>query len=401
MITPEILVAYTQCKLKAYFLLCTDKKGTVHEYTSILEEVYRKNKERYLQNLKLKFPEADLYSPEKIKNGIPVLLEVNLTFDNLKAYAVVLTKDDRHSSPRKHNYTPTIVIGTRKVSREQKLQLAFVAYILSKLQQEKPVSGIIVGNGDKASTIKLEAFYKEIDTILKNIKIWTINSKSEPPNLLLNKDCLECPFGNECEAKAIEKDDLSLLRRMSPKDIKKNQKKGIFTINQLSYLFKPRKQRKGKNKTKVPLPYRPELQALAIRTKKIYIQELPKFTEHKIEIFLDIEGTPDQGSYYLIGLLISNGDEQLFYSFWADSLKDERVIWDGFINEVNKYPTAPIYHYGAYDSKAIDILKKRYGKDSDKVSERLVNVNSFIYGKVYFPVKSNALKELGDFVGAV
>jgi predicted RecB family nuclease len=116
---------------------------------------------------------------------------------------------------------------------------------------------------------------------------------------------------------------------------------------------------------------------------------------------LDIEGTPDQGSYYLIGLLISNGDEQLFYSFWADSLNDERVIWNGFINEVNKYPAAPIYHYGAYDSKAIDILKKRYGKDSDKVSERLVNVNSFIYGKVYFPVKSNVLKELGAFVGAV
>jgi len=30
----------------------------------------------------------------------------------------------------------------------------------------------------------------------------------------------------------------------------------------------------------------------------------------------------------------------------------------------------------------------------------LVNVNSYIYGKVYFPVYSNRLEELGVFVGA-
>ncbi len=144
---------------------------------------------------------------------------------------------------------------------------------------------------------------------------------------------------------------------MSSKDIQQYQKKGIFTITQLSYLFRPRKQRKGKKKTKIPLRYRPELQALAIRTKNIYIQELPKLPEHKVELFLDIEGIPDQDFYYLIGLLISIGDKQLFYSFWPNSTMDEQIIWDRFIEEVNKYPDAPIYHYGAYDSKAIHQLK--------------------------------------------
>ena len=204
MVTSEILVAYTQCKLKAYLLLCTDKKGVAHEYTLILEEESRKNKEKYLQNLKLKFPEAILYSPEKIKKGIPVLLEAVLIFDNLKANAVVLTKDEKHSSPRKHNYTPTIVVGTNKISKEQKLQLAFVAYILSKLQQEKPVSGVIVGSGDKASTIKLETFYNEIDIVLRNIKSWTTNPNSESPAILLNKHCFDCPFQKECDATRIK-----------------------------------------------------------------------------------------------------------------------------------------------------------------------------------------------------
>lgn len=401
MITPEIAVAYTQCKLKAYLLLCSDKKGISHEYISILEEESKKNREKYLSGLKMKHPEAKPYSPEGMKIGKPVLFDANLTFSGLEAYADVLTIAVGISSQRKHNYAPTIVVGTHKINKEQKFQLAYVSYVLSNLQKKKPVSGAIVGCGSKAYTIKLEPLYQEVDTVLKNMKMWTQNSMSELPPIILNKHCPYCLFQKGCKTKAVEKDDLSLLSKISPKNIQKYQKKGIFTVNQLSYLFSPRKQRKGKKKTKLPLRYRPELQALAIRTEKIYIQELPKLSEHKVELFLDIEGTPDQDFYYLIGLLISDGAKQLLYSFWADSMKDEQTVWDGFIEKVNKYPDAPIYHYGAYDSKAIHQLKKRYGKDSDKVEERLVNVNSFIYGKVYFPVKSNGLKELGGFLGAI
>ncbi|MDP7630755.1 MAG: hypothetical protein QGF03_09305, partial [SAR324 cluster bacterium] len=53
MITSEIVVAYTQCKLKAYLLLCSDKKGISHEYISILEEESKKNIEKYLSRMKV------------------------------------------------------------------------------------------------------------------------------------------------------------------------------------------------------------------------------------------------------------------------------------------------------------------------------------------------------------
>ncbi len=47
MISNEIALAYTQCKLKAYLLLFTDKKGTQNEYISILEEEAIINGEEY------------------------------------------------------------------------------------------------------------------------------------------------------------------------------------------------------------------------------------------------------------------------------------------------------------------------------------------------------------------
>jgi hypothetical protein len=271
---------------------------------------------------------------------------------------------------------------------------------LSKFQKEKPLSGIIVGSGNNANKINLETLYKEVKIVLKHLNMWIQDPKPGIPPVILNKHCPYCYFQKDCEAKAAEKDDLSLLSGMTPKVLQKYQKKGIFTTNQLSYLFRPRKHRKGKIKAKIPLRYRPELQALAIRTEKIYIQELPELSRHEVELFLDIEGIPDQDFYYLIGLLVSSSEERLYCFFWADSINDEQKIWDGFIEKANEYPDAPIYHYGSYDSKAIYKLKNRHGKDSETIENRLVNVNSFIYGKVYFPVRSNSLKVLGKSLGA-
>jgi hypothetical protein len=45
-------------------------------------------------------------------------------------------------------------------------------------------------------------------------------------------------------------------------------------------------------------------------------------------------------------------------------------------------------------------IAKKYGLDCDPIKRRLVNVTSFIFGKVYFPTRSNSLKDLGKFVGA-
>src|SRR5512135_525056 len=49
--------------------------------------------------------------------------------------------------------------------------------------------------------------------------------------------------------------------------------------------------------------------------------------------------------------------------------------------------------------KAFATLAKRHGKGSG-LGARLVNVASSVYGKVYFPVRSNALKQLGRYLGA-
>ena len=209
------------------------------------------------------------------------------------------------------------------------------------------------------------------------------------PDLSLQEKCLE---------QAEKDDNLTLLDRMTPKVMRKYQKKGIFTITQLSFLFKPRRQRK-KRKDR-PTGFNLELQALALRTGKIYLHQPPLIPLHSTELYLDIEGIPDHGSHYLIGLVIRSEGQTESHSFWANSSEEEKRILEDFVALAARYPDAPIYHYGSYEPKALERMANASEVDIAPIMARLVNVNTFIFGKVYFPARSNTLKELGRFFGA-
>ena len=222
-----------------------------------------------------------------------------------------------------------------------------------------------------------------------------------PPKLRLESGCtlpdLRIPRSLSWQ-RPERTDSLFLLDKMTPKLAAKYQKKGIFTLTQLSYVYRPRRRRKGAGK--VPTPFNPELQALAIREKKIYLHERPSLPQHPVELFLDIEGIPDQGFNYLVGLLVKQGDTTEMHSFWADGPADERRIFEQGLALAAAYPDAPIYHYGAYERRALERVASQHGIDCDGILGRLVNVNGFIHGKVYFPTRSNRLKDLGAAVGA-
>ena len=123
------------------------------------------------------------------------------------------------------------------------------------------------------------------------------------PPLILNTHCQICEFQNRCHAQALEEDNLSLLRRISETEIIRLNRKGIFTVNQLSYTFKPRRiKKRAKNPAH---PHYFALQARALREQKVLIHGSPKLDLKGTCIYLDIEGIPSERSYYLVGLIIN------------------------------------------------------------------------------------------------
>ena len=88
------------------------------------------------------------------------------------------------------------------------------------------------------------------------------------------------------------------------------------------------------------------------------------------------------------------------HSFWADSMEDEPRVWGELRALLDADPEAPIIHYGSYEPRAIARMGQRYGTDVEAYLRRMVNLNEEVFGRVYFPVRSNGLKDIGAFLGA-
>ncbi len=399
-ITSEIFVAYSQCPRKAFLLMCTHTLGTPHEYIKILEQQRQNRQHKYLDIVREKNPDVQSYSQDALKGSCDILINASLKANGLSADCAIITKVKTHSDLGRYSYEPTIFSNTYRIKEEQKQELFFVGYVLEQIQGKHPVSGRIIGLDEKRYEVNLAHTTKTLIPLLEPLREWALDSSFEPPPVILNEHCPTCQFRTLCRAQAEQEDNLSLLGGVStPKAIKNYEKKGIFTVKQLSYTFKPRRRNK-RAKNPPPVIHKPDLQALAIREGKIYLEEPPELNQQPVQLFLDFEGIPDRQLYYLIGLLVCEGDSSTYHPFWADTSQNEAQIWQQFLEKVNQYPDAPIYHYGSYEPKAITKLTKRYGTDSVSLTNQLVNVNKHVYGKVYFPLYSNRLKEIGAFIGA-
>src|SRR5712691_7742849 len=266
-ITPDIVVAYSQCPRKAYLLLFSPDKGEPHEYIHILEQQRCANQERYLNRLQQTHADVQPYSLENLRKGSEVLINAHLQVDEFAAECGVLTRVEGTSMFGKYRYEPAIFVGTYSISKEQKLELSFVGYILERLQSKSPVAGRMIGMDGKSHTVKLDHHSKDLRPLLEPLHEWTTVDSPTPPPIVLNKHCPLCPFQRLCQTQAEQEDNLSLLNGVTARVMRQYEKKGIFTVKQLSYLFKPRKRKKGSRKPP-PVTHKVELQALAIREKK-------------------------------------------------------------------------------------------------------------------------------------
>ncbi len=325
----------------------------------------------------------------KIKNNLKIdIATVSEDFFD------ILFREKNLSKNGTFYYQPGIFIGTKKISKEHKLTLSFLGLKIGEIQGKFPKQGIIIDKDGIQHRVEITKLDNEVNEIITGIH----DFKNRKPKLLLNNHCVQCSFKDRCRIRAIREDNLSLLSRLSAKQIVRLEKKGIFTIKQLSYTFKPR--RKNRRSTKLAVKYKPELQALALRTGKIYIQELPKIERSGIEVYLDIEGLPDDNFFYLFGILIIKDTVGTYKSFWSGSKAEEKKNWFELIQLLQRYEGVPIFHYGNYEVSAFDRLSKRYSVDIDAIRTRFVNVNTFIFGKIYFPTHTNGLKDLGSALGS-
>ena len=298
-------------------------------------------------------------------------------------------------------FTPIRFVFTNKLNRDDKLLLAFDALVLSEMLGRKVGLGKII-HGDNQATLKVKTSALAGEVRKLTGKIATMLSTPSPPDLVLNRHCAECEFQAQCRQKAIEKDDLSLLSRMTEKERRKFNSKGIFTVTQLSYIFRPR--RRPKRLTAKREKYHHSLKALAIRERKIHIVGSPELKVEGTPVFLDVEGLPDRDFYYLIGVRVKTAQGVVQHSLWADSASEEKQIWTDFLNILSEIDSPVLVHYGSFETNFLKRMCDRYGELPEgsalaNAVESSRNLVSVVFAQIYFPTFSNGIKEIAGYLG--
>jgi predicted RecB family nuclease len=400
-ITRDVLESYLNCRYKGHLKLAGER-GTPSDYETMTTAARQASREEALAKLVARFGEGDScrgvsVTSARLKQGTPLLADATLEDDGMSLRLDALKRASGASKVGDHHYVPVLHNHGDKVGWREKLLLAVHGLALVRIQGLRPASGFIVRGPDaRLGMVRLDAkLYRQAEQVLADVT--RLQAGSEPPRLMLNGHCQHCEFRQRCRAAGVEKDDLSLLRGLSSKEVAALNAKGIFTVTQYSYTFRPHRMKRVSAKK-----HDHSLQALAIRENTVYVAKKPELPNSKAVLYLDVEGLPEEGSYYLIGLTVVEGESRRHLSFWADAEAAEASIWASFLAAVGAIEDFVLLHYGSYESKFLDRMEARHGGDPGliaKLKSRSTNVLSLIYSRVYFPVHANDLKSVAGCLG--
>ncbi|MCX6982781.1 MAG: IS66 family transposase [Verrucomicrobia bacterium] len=406
-ITPAVFEAYLKCPTKCW-LRATGEAASGNTYAEWVQAQIAAYRETGTARLVAASPQDEVaLSPDKenvkaatwrLASSLAVLAEMDSCALESELHAV--ERVPAAGRGKAAQFIPIRFVFTNKLGKDDKLLLALDAVALSKaLKREVSLGKIIHGDDHATLKVKTSALAGEVRKRLE--KIAALLANPAPPDLVLNRHCGECEFQARCRKIAIEKDDLSLLANMSAKERQKLRNKGIFTVTQLSYTFRPR--RRPKKQRDKREKYHHSLKALAIREKKIHIVGSPELKIEGTPVYLDVEGLPDRDFYYLIGLCIGNGESAVQHSLWADTVEDEGKIWREFLAILETVDKPVLIHYGSYETDFLRIAALRHGQPANNSSltttlAASINVLSITYAQIYFPTLKNGLKDLAGFL---
>ncbi len=286
----------------------------------------------------------------------------------------------------------------RALKDEYKFQACFYAELLGRLQGVRPPQGYVITPDGVALTFLVERFEKEYALTLDAIE--RILSGRRPPHFLTS-GCKQSPWFSECRALAKSCDGLSLLNRVWREEAARLEASGVRTVTALAALSANELARR------VPAvdPARLERlrdQAVALTERRAIVRERVELPSAEVELYFDVESDPLRDLDYLFGVLAVQGGKETYYRFFAEDATKEEAMWREFLAFVERYPDAPIFHYGAFEADVVRRFAARFGATNAArgiLARNLVDLLAKMRPAVLFPLSFYSLKDIASFLG--
>jgi len=241
-ITREVLEGYWNCRYLA-FLRLGGHEGTKTDYEKMLQ------RDRFEQRLTATAKIQELYRKQivatgpilsrgKLQEGPSFILDAEFQDDEFQLRFDGLKKLDGASDLGAFHYVPMLLSGTRKVHKHDRLVLETFGLMVSRIQGRAPTRGVVYhGPTCVASSVAFSAGLAEGKAALHELK--RMQQGTAVPRLLLNDYCRIFEFRSSCHAQAVKEDNLTLLRGIGEKELKRYARRGLFTLTQVAHTFRP------------------------------------------------------------------------------------------------------------------------------------------------------------------
>ena len=224
-LTLDLMEAFVRCRYKA-FLKSTNQTGSPAEYELLERKLGDAYQEKAIQRLAERFSPREVASgPLSLENALRgrhrLLLDVS---SNSERDSITVPAIERLASGRQQDFAVVICSPGNKVTRPTKLVAALLGIAL-KTWSGLPVSCAKVIFSQRFSTTRLGLsgpngptnLGKEAASMLHDLEAMLV--KQAAPKMFLNAHCAICEYRERCRKDAAERDHLSLLTGLQPKEI--------------------------------------------------------------------------------------------------------------------------------------------------------------------------------------
>ncbi|OKH27037.1 recombinase B [Chroogloeocystis siderophila 5.2 s.c.1] len=419
LMTAELLLQYQRCQRRAFldthgdrsqrdspseFLLRLQQDKLIHQQNALAQQNHQQP-DYYKGN----WEAGAIATLELMQQGVERISQGILLTTYLEKYTLLSRPDLLIKQPGKSSfgdwvYIPAQIELGKRPKLEYQIIAAYNAHVLEQIQGIAPKTAWLFLRRPEVYTVDVARWTSQMQRSLDRC-LEILEAELAPEVFISRQRCSLCRWYSQCYAIAKDQQHLSLIPGVTPNRYTQLQALNVVTLESLTQV----------NPTQLEsLPgfdrqvaHKLVLQAQAVfenrpillnTTCEIAVSPAP------IELYFDIEAEPDLNLDYLLGILVIDRQTgtETFHEFLAETPAQEETVWQQFLDLVHQYPTAPIYHFCAYEVDTVKRLGKLYHTPRSQIKTllaRFVDVYEQVIQTVALPVENYTLKAIARWLG--
>lgn len=207
-VTPDLFEAFLKCPTKCW-LRAAGESGSGNAYAEWVRSQNESYRATATEQLLSETPKDEsVLSPTmenlkiakwRLATSLVAQAQMNPCFLESEIHTVERASSGGRSRPPQ--FIPIRFIFTNKLDKNAKLLLAFDAFVFAQMLGQEVSLGKII-HGDDQATLKVKTSTLASEVQKQMEKISALLSNPVPPDLVLNRHCVECEFQTRCRQKA-------------------------------------------------------------------------------------------------------------------------------------------------------------------------------------------------------